>query len=147
MRYCPHCRRLNSGRPQLCHYCGRTWHVRLCPRGHENPPDAQYCGTCGSADLTETAGPVPLWIWLIRICILVVFIIFIASLNTPQFRLTDQNIAYVIAIAILIMVLKMALSQLPGPIRKVVQSMIRIIKKVFLRVLGWCWEKLKLMFN
>jgi len=147
MRYCPHCHRLNSGRPQLCHYCGHTWYIRLCPRGHENPPDAQYCGTCGSADLTETAGPVPFWIWLIRIGILVLLIVLIASLNPYGFRLSEQGIAYVVAIVILIMGLHVALSQLPGPIRRFVQSVIRIIKKVLVQVLGWCWEKLKLMFN
>ncbi|MBW1764928.1 MAG: hypothetical protein JRJ23_09360, partial [Deltaproteobacteria bacterium] len=63
------------------------------------------------------------------------------------FRLSEQGIAYVVAIVILIIGLHVALSQLPGPIRRFVQSMIIIIKKVFLRVLGWCWEKLKLMFN
>jgi len=147
MRYCPNCHRLNSGRPQLCYYCGHTWHVRLCPRGHENPPDAQYCGSCGSADLTETAGHVPLWIWLIRIGILVFFILLIISFNPPRFRLTDEAITYVIAIAILLMGLHLALSQIPGPLRRLVLSMIRIIKTVGLAVLRWCWKKLKTMFT
>jgi hypothetical protein len=57
MRYCPHCQRFNPGRPQFCHYCARTWQIRICNRGHENPANVQFCGTCGSADLTETAGP------------------------------------------------------------------------------------------
>lgn len=57
MKYCPFCKRLNSGRPRICRYCGRSWHQRLCPRGHENPHNAQYCGDCGSTELTETVGP------------------------------------------------------------------------------------------
>ena len=147
MKYCPHCNRLNSGRPQLCFYCGHTWHVRLCPRGHENPPDAQFCGTCGSPDLTETAGPVPCWLCLVRIGILVVFAFLIASLGKYQFRLTEQDITYVIAIVILLMGMHLALSQISGPVKKLVLSMIRIIKKVGVVVLEWCWGKIKNMFN
>lgn len=67
MRYCPHCERLSPGKPVICHYCGRSWQVRLCPRGHANPWDANFCGTCGNTDLTETAGALPgwmrFWIW------------------------------------------------------------------------------------
>jgi hypothetical protein len=55
MRWCPLCRRISPGQPERCHYCGRTWNLRLCPSGHENPPDSQYCGLCGSARLSEPA--------------------------------------------------------------------------------------------
>jgi hypothetical protein len=147
MRYCPHCHRLNPGRPQLCHFCGRTWHVRLCPRGHENPPNALLCGTCGSADLTETAGPIPLWVWLIRIIILLFLIMFIASLNPANFRLNDQSVTLVLSIAILLLALKMTLSILPGPIGKVILFIIRIARKGVRQVLLWLWEKLQMMFN
>ena len=143
MRYCPYCHRLNAGRPRLCFYCGRTWHVRLCPRGHENPPDAQFCGSCGSADLTETAGPVPWWLWLIRISIIGLFVLLIASLGDIQFRLTEQQLTYVIAIFILLFAIHMALSQIPGPVRRIVQSMIRILKKWSFATLIWLWERLK----
>ena len=143
MRYCPYCHRLNAGRPQLCFYCGHTWHVRLCPRGHENPPDAQFCGSCGSADLTETAGPVPWWLWLIRISIIGLFVLLIASLGDIQFRLTEQQLTYVIAIFILLFAIHMALSQIPGPVRRIVQQMIRFLKKWSLATLIWLWERLK----
>jgi len=117
--------------------------VRLCPRGHENPPDAQFCGSCGSADLTETAGPVPWWLWLIRIGILVFFAFLIASLGDIQLRLTEQHLTFVIAIFILLFAMHMALSQTPGPIRRVVQSMVRLLKKWGSATLIWLWEKLK----
>lgn len=55
MRWCPSCRRISPGQPERCHYCGRTWNLRLCQSGHENPPDSQYCGLCGSARLSEPA--------------------------------------------------------------------------------------------
>ena len=147
MRFCPHCRRLNPGKPVICHYCSRTWHVRLCPRGHENPPDSQFCGICGSADLSETAGPVPFWIWLIRIGSLIIFIVFIASLNLPEFHLTDQISALVIAITILLVGINMALSGLPAPARRVVMTVTNIAKKWFSRAAVWCWERLKRMLS
>ena len=147
MRFCPHCRRLNPGRPVICHYCGRTWHVRLCPRGHENPPDSQFCGICGSADLSETAGPVPLWIWLIRIGSLIIFIVFIASLNLPEFHLTDQISAQVIAITMLLVGINIALSGLPGPFRRVVMTVPMTAKRWFMRAAVWCWERIKRMLS
>jgi hypothetical protein len=116
--------------------------MRYC-RGHENPPDAQFCGSCGSADLTETAGPVPWWLWLIRIGIIGLFVFLIASLGDIQFRLTEQHLSYVISIFILLFAIHMALSQIPGPVRRIVQSMIRILKKWSLATLVWLWERLK----
>jgi len=56
MRYCPNCRRINEGWPDLCMFCNRSWSSRICRRGrHKNPGSAIFCGTCGSGDLTETA--------------------------------------------------------------------------------------------
>jgi len=55
MRYCPNCRRINEGWPERCRYCGLTWGVRFCRRGHPNPASAVFCGECGSGDMTETA--------------------------------------------------------------------------------------------
>jgi RNA polymerase subunit RPABC4/transcription elongation factor Spt4 len=147
MRFCPHCRRLNPGRPMICHYCGRTWQVRLCPRGHENPSDSQFCGICGSADLSETAGPVPFWIWLIRIASLIIFIVFIASLRLPEFHLTDQINALVIAITILLVGINMALSILPGQARKIVMMVTKTAKGWFIRAVAWCWERVKIMLS
>lgn len=135
----------------FCHYCGRTWQVRLCPRGHENDPDAQFCGICGSADLTETAGPMPLWIWLIRFGILIIFIaiiiILFANFKLPEFHLTDQIIAQVISLAILIFVVKTGLSGMPGPLRRVVLTVIKIVKRLFIGVGVWCWERIKRIFS
>lgn len=55
MRYCPNCRRINEGWPERCRFCGLTWRVRICRRGHPNPPNSVFCGECGSGDLTEVA--------------------------------------------------------------------------------------------
>lgn len=151
MRFCPHCRRLNPGRPMFCHYCGRTWYVRLCPRGHESDPDAQFCGICGSADLTETAGPMPFWIWLIRFGILIIciifFILFLISFELPEFQLTDQIIAQVISLAMLIFIIKTALSGMPGLLRRFFFTVIKIVKRLFVGAVVWCWERIKIIFR
>jgi hypothetical protein len=149
MRYCPYCRRWNSGRPQRCHYCGRTWYVRFCLRGHANPPDAQFCGTCGSADLTETAGPRPGWIWLLRLGVLAAFILSLVLLFSGRPGWPELNFLflYVIAIVLLIIGWNLAVSLLPGPLRRPILSLNRIMKKIALKVLYWCWQKFKLLFT
>jgi len=55
MRYCPNCKRINEAWPNRCRFCGHTWGVRFCRRGHPNPPNAVFCGECGSGDMTDTA--------------------------------------------------------------------------------------------
>ena len=62
MRFCPHCNRWNIGAPLRCRYCGRTWGERICPAGHLNPADANFCGECGRAELSGPAGRTPLFI-------------------------------------------------------------------------------------
>ena len=142
MRYCPFCQRWNLERPQRCHYCGHTWGIKLCQAGHENPPDAQFCGTCGSADLSETAGPTPAWLWVIRIIVIGFILLLIISLGNTQFRLTDQIITFIIAITILITALHLSLTILPGPIKRYMMGILKLIKKGTINLLKWCWEKL-----
>src|SRR5262249_47309720 len=84
MRYCPNCKRLNFRRPVICMYCGRTWNVRLCPRGHVNRFDANFCGQCGNTELTDTSGPSPIWIrtikWISYLVALIAIIYFVPPL-------------------------------------------------------------------
>src|SRR4029077_13613157 len=56
MRRCTLCYRFNPGSPTYCSYCGRSFDVRICARGHRNPRGVQFCAECGSADLS-TPGP------------------------------------------------------------------------------------------
>ena len=53
MRYCHNCSRFSAGTPLFCSNCGRTFDVRVCPRHHVNPRDAQVCRECGSRELTQ----------------------------------------------------------------------------------------------
>ena len=72
MRYCWHCRRINPGEPLYCQFCGSTFSVRVCGRCRRtNPKEALLCRYCGSCELSDTAGPMPLWlkIWGITVSV------------------------------------------------------------------------------
>jgi hypothetical protein len=153
MRYCPHCRRFNEGKPQICHFCGWTWYVRLCPRGHENPYNAQYCGTCGSADLTETSGSQS-WLFIaLKIGFLIfvglsVYFILAALFNLLRPPAISQFLTYVVPICFLIIGVHLALSlMLPQSIRKGVWNITKGVMKFVAKTVGWClmkiWEILK----
>ena len=57
MRRCTACFRFHPGEPTFCTYCGRSFNVRICSRGHQNPRGVQYCAECGSTDLSTPAPP------------------------------------------------------------------------------------------
>lgn len=149
MRYCPYCRRINPGRPIICHFCGRTWYVRLCPRGHENPYNARFCGECGSLDLTDTVGRKP-WLiialkgllWLISgLFIYAIITGFLAFLESPQ------AFSLIIILLLLCIGVWFCLSLLPGPVRKVVSKIVRKILELISMVALWLlkvlWKLLK----
>jgi hypothetical protein len=147
MRYCPFCQRINLGHPQHCNYCGRTWYVRLCPRGHENPTDSVFCSECGSPELSETSGPRPWWLWLIKIfsslTVLLLFLSIIKSLS--RFRI--DTLAFLLPVILLIAGYYLAISILPGPIKKITMAITKLLKNVCLKLLGICWDKIKNFFQ
>src|ERR1019366_9585818 len=57
MRRCTSCFRFHAGTPTFCSFCGRSFDVRICSRGHRNPRGVQFCAECGSADLSTPAPP------------------------------------------------------------------------------------------
>lgn len=61
-RYCYHCNRITSGEPLFCNFCGRSYNVKLCPRLHPNPRNAEICSLCGSHDLSTPQPKVPFWV-------------------------------------------------------------------------------------
>lgn len=140
MRYCPHCRRINPGRPQICHFCGRTWSVRLCPRGHENPYNAQYCGNCGSADLSETAGQrswliimlkMSLWLFM-GLCF---YVLISAIVNFFRPPLVYRLLYFLIIISLLLIGTSFAFSLLPIFIKKQLGQIAKLCRKLFLLAL------------
>jgi len=62
MKYCYHCNRITTDEPLFCNSCGRSYGVKLCPRLHKNPRNAQACSQCGSRDLSTPAPKAPFWI-------------------------------------------------------------------------------------
>lgn len=52
MRFCKSCAKFTAGKPLYCQFCGRSYGVKLCPRGHRNPRAANACSQCGSLDLS-----------------------------------------------------------------------------------------------
>ncbi|OPY73627.1 MAG: hypothetical protein A4E62_00392 [Syntrophorhabdus sp. PtaU1.Bin002] len=149
MRYCPRCRHFNPGKPPICHFCGATWYVRLCPRGHENPPSAQYCGTCGSTDLSETAGRRPWFLIAFKLSLWLLAGLFIYSLVSGVGNISvDQILQGLISITlvpcILLLALWLALSLLPKPVGQSVRKPV----KYGLRLLGLAaWGLLKLIWR
>ena len=70
MKYCWYCKRINPGEPVYCQFCASTFSIRVCSRcRHQNPKEALACGNCGNPELSEIAGPVPLWLKILRIFI------------------------------------------------------------------------------
>ena len=67
MRYCNSCRRITSGRPSYCNYCGKSYDVKLCSRGHPNPRGAEVCSECGSRNLSmpHSHGGILLWLLVV----------------------------------------------------------------------------------
>jgi len=139
MRYCPYCRRFNEGNPQICHFCGRTWYIKLCPRGHENPFNAQYCGTCGSADLSDTAGSISVILVVIKLIISATIGFFLLSLVAALFQPT--SIRYFLSLAIVSYILYFVLKYL------LPKSMAQFIKKIFSSMIVKMFSKLGDLFK
>jgi hypothetical protein len=62
MKYCYACNKITNGEPFFCNFCGRSYDVKLCPRLHANPRNAQACALCGSRDLSTPQPKVPFWV-------------------------------------------------------------------------------------
>jgi len=125
MRYCPYCQRINVGRPQICNYCGRTWHLKLCPRGHENPLDVQFCGECGSTDLSEPAGSRTWWNYFPRIFIWGMLLLFIVSVGNNIDQILPQFLILILPIVILVLGCSLIVAIAPRPLKGLITSLNR----------------------
>ncbi len=116
MKYCPHCQQWNHGRPMRCRYCGRTWNAKLCPAGHLNPVNANFCGECGNTNLSEPAGRSPLVIRMFKYLkyifyFYLIFIGFLIILELFQVPIRENHISLLISIVILSLGLNFALQK------------------------------------
>lgn len=61
MKYCYHCNRVTVGEPLFCNFCGRSYNVKLCPRLHTNPRNAEVCSQCGSREFSTPQPKLTFW--------------------------------------------------------------------------------------
>ena len=125
MRRCTSCFHFLPGTPTFCSYCGRSFDVRICARGHHNPRGVQFCSECGSADLSTPAPPASVLhhqsgaVLYLFSGLLVVILIGTAALSL--FYVIDwQALSGPILMLVLMLgVLYWTTTLLPGPVRKV----------------------------
>jgi DNA-directed RNA polymerase subunit RPC12/RpoP len=86
---------MTAGEPLFCSKCGRTYDVKLCPRLHPNPRNAEVCSKCGSRELSTPQPKVPIALKLLAILVrlglgLLLFYaslyLAITALETPQIQ-------------------------------------------------------------
>jgi uncharacterized membrane protein YcjF (UPF0283 family) len=128
MKYCYECGHVTGGEPLFCHFCGRTYNVKLCPRLHANPRFAEVCSQCGSHDLS-TPQPKVSFLW--RIGALVVRILLGALLVSASLALIVSLLSMrevqngMIAIGLLLIVLWILWSMLPEWFRKTIHWVLK----------------------
>ena len=125
MKRCTACFRYSLSDPPFCSHCGRSYLVRLCPRGHQNGRGAQFCAECGSGDLSTPAPPAT-WLFTLAevgirlsvgLAIGAVILVVVAAL---WFAVDWQAlVSRLVGLAVLVAIVYWASTLLPGPVRKV----------------------------
>lgn len=136
MRYCTNCRRVSAGTPPFCTRCGRTYHVRLCPRLHVNGRRAEVCSQCGSRDLTQPAARAGLsdtllgWALHALPVAIVVIVPCLVMLAVVHAVLVEAHVqGQLVAILLLGAVGWWAWQQLPGVVRSGARTLAKRIGK------------------
>ena len=124
MRYCYNCNRITAGEPFFCNQCGRSYNLKLCPRLHPNPRNAEVCSQCGSRDLSTPQPKVPLWAPILQF-----FLSFIPGL-----------VLGLISVALVVLLLK-AIFQSP----KILCATLMLALAV--GVLWWVWAQIPVWFR
>jgi len=126
MRYCNHCKRLSSGKPTFCPYCGRSYEVRICKRcRHVSSQQVLFCQNCGSQELSEIAGDAPFWFTILKI-LFWFFVLFLAVCFVGSF-------VSFLPFLIIIILLSLSYHHLPEEVKKIISMIIDFMKQ---RVLG-----------
>jgi hypothetical protein len=136
MRRCTSCFRFHPGSPTFCAYCGRSFDVRICSRGHRNPRGVQFCSECGSADLSTATPPAS---FLHRVSGLVLYLAFcftlaIIAIATVLALLSSLDwtalTPHLLALVLMLGFLYWTTTLLPGPVKKLGKAAGR-------HVMGW----------
>jgi len=135
MRRCTACFRFHPGNPTFCSRCGRSFDFRICPRGHINPREAQYCSECGTADLSTPAPPAS---FLYRLTGLVLYVLSGVTIGVVVIALVlgllysidwDALKGPLVALVIMLAVLYWTTTLVPGPVKKVGKAAGRTVWK------------------
>ncbi|MFH1287148.1 MAG: zinc ribbon domain-containing protein [bacterium] len=120
MKYCSHCKHLNLGRPKYCQYCGHTFNVKICRKGHINLPNNLVCGECGSREMSEPALP-SRRIKMIRLAFLFVVVSILLIF-------AELIISLALLVLILWLGLNVFINLLPSPFNKILSAIGNTIK-------------------
>ncbi len=135
MRRCTACFRFHPGTPTFCSYCGRSFDVRICSRGHRNPRGVQFCAECGSADLSTPAPPASflhhlsgfvLYLFSALTIALVVLIAGLAVIHSIDWSALTPSL---VALVLMVGLLYWTTTLLPGPVRKLGKAAGRQVMK------------------
>jgi hypothetical protein len=125
MKRCTSCFRYATGRPNYCPYCGRTYNVRLCPRGHASPRNVQFCSQCGSDDLSTAAAPESWssWLshWTLKLSIAASLVLFILTISFSFVMSLDWSALTpaFLRLTLVLGLLYWTTTLLPGPVKRV----------------------------
>jgi len=121
--------------PTFCSYCGRSFDVRICSRGHRSPRDVYFCAECGSADLSTPAPPasflhhlsgVVLYLFSLLTVALVVLSAGFAVISSIDFSALTPSL---IELVLMLGFLYWTTTLLPGPIKKLGKAAGRHVMK------------------
>ena len=129
MKYCYNCNRVTQGEPLFCNSCGRSYGVKLCPRLHKNPRNAQVCSQCGSRDLSTPAPKAPVWIAIAVFFLGLVpgFLLFVVSLLflvavIREFLVNPRMLLGFVFLALALIVLWAMWTRLPLALRQFIRK-------------------------
>jgi hypothetical protein len=132
MKYCYQCGRITAGEPLFCNFCGRSYNVKLCPRLHVNPRNAEACSQCGSRDFSTPQPKAPLWapivqflISLVPGVILVILSAVLVASVIAELRSHPDMLVVAIPLFIVLGILWWIWSQLPAWFRRAIQKLLR----------------------
>jgi|SRR5581483_1015105 len=132
MRRCSSCFRFHPGHPTFCSFCGRSFGVRICSRGHINPRSAQFCSDCGSGDLSTPATEPSLTFRLsgLALYLLAAFtgVAIAMTAGLALIHLVDWQMltSHLAALILMLGFLYWATTLLPGPVKKLGKAVVNL---------------------
>ncbi|HEY6763215.1 MAG TPA: zinc ribbon domain-containing protein [Candidatus Sulfotelmatobacter sp.] len=120
------------GTPLFCNRCGRSYSVRLCPRLHPNPRNAEVCSQCGNRELSTPQPKVSFW-WhvlafliraLIGLLLALLSLFVLITILVELLRRTEVQ-EWLVVIGILLGVLWFLWTRLPDWLREMIRRSLR----------------------